>query len=73
MCFPKFSGRLRATQVQLRLQRLELVEMLKAKQQQTDLGLTVNEMELCLLTRSNPLLEPSVRSVCLCFVPISRL
>lgn len=75
MIFPKFTGCLHAVQVQLGLQLLELVKMLKTKEQETNLGLTVSETELCLLTRRNPLPSPgiSVRSVCLCFVPIGGL
>lgn len=73
MFFPKFVGCLHATQVRVGLQPLEFVKMLKTIEQQTNLSLTVNEMELCLLTKRSPLLEPSVRSMRLCFVPISGL
>lgn len=65
MFFPRFIGCLHAAQVQLRLQPLELVKILKTKEQETNLGLTVSEMELCLLTRRNPLLEPLL-GVCAC-------
>lgn len=73
MLLLKFIRCLHVTQVQLGLRQLEFVKMFKTREHQTNLGLTVNEMEFCLLTRSNPLLEPSVRSVCLCFVPIGEL
>lgn len=73
MLLLKFIRCLRVTQVQLGLRQLEFVSMFKTKEEQTNLGLTVNEIEFCLLSRSNPLPEPSVRSVCLCFVPIGGL
>lgn len=69
MFFPKFIGCLHA---ELGLQPLELVKMVKTIEQETNLGLTVSEMELCLLTRRNPP-GTSVRSMCLCFVPIGGL
>lgn len=70
MFFPKFTGCLHAAQVQLGLQLLELVKMLKTKEQETNLGLTVSEKELCLLTRRNPLLEPLL-GVCACVLCLS--
>lgn len=70
MFFPKFIGCLHAAHVQLGLQPLELVKPLKTKEQETNLGLTVSEMELCVLTRRNPLLEPLLR-VCACVLCLS--
>lgn len=70
MFFPKFIGCLHAAQVQLGFQPLELVEMVKTIEQETNLGLTVSEMELCLLTRRNPLLEPLL-GVCACVLCLS--
>lgn len=67
MFFPKFIGCLHA---ELGFQPLELVKMVKTIEQETILGLTVSEMELCLLTRRNPLLEPLL-GVCACVLCLS--
>ena len=60
----KEKKKLTSEELLLKIREIFMVDI-KTKEQETNLGLTVSETELCLLTRRNPLLEPLL-GVCAC-------